>query len=105
MMEITKDKFPKCGADLQCLERQRDRLAAENALFGSMEIDAHKLNIQLIAQAQELRAENARLREALGAFRHADGCWCDAAFGMPDGSHTRHSDACDIARSIINKEN
>ena len=42
------------------------------------------------------------LLEALKALQHADGCYCDAAFAMPD-TIVSHSDECDAALAAIAK--
>lgn len=50
-------------------------------------------NARLIAAAPRLLA-------ALEALRHADGCFCDAAFVM-SGAIVRHSDECEAAQDAI----
>jgi len=51
-------------------------------------------------------AETRRIMEqakhAIESFKHCDGCFCEAAFSMGDGSHPRHSDECVNAADSIN---
>ena len=49
-----------------------------------------------------VRAINAELVAALDGLRHADGCWCDAAFAMPD-TVVSHSAECISAQAAIAK--
>lgn len=41
-----------------------------------------------------------RLVDALNQFKHADGCFCEAAFA-PSGCHVRHSDECEAAMKAL----
>ena len=56
-------------------------------------------------RVQEARADMTELVmalvEALQGLCHGDGCFCEAAFAMPDGSHPRHSDECTKARTAL----
>lgn len=51
----------------------------------------------------KLEAANKELVEALESFKHADGCYCEAAFSMPNGTQPRHTPECENARAIIAK--
>ena len=51
------------------------------------------VTVELLAYREQV----ARLREALGGLKHCDGCYCEAAFSMLDGSHPRHSLECEAA--------
>lgn len=51
----------------------------------------------------ELQAANRELVEALESFKHADGCYCEAAFSGPNGTQPRHSPECEKARAILAK--
>jgi len=53
------------------------------------------------AEVERLQSEIARLREALGGLKHCDGCYCEAAFSMLDGSHPRHSVECEAASDAL----
>ena len=53
-------------------------------------------NARLIAAAPDLLA-------ALEGRQHADGCYCEAAFAMNDGSHPQHSPECMAAMYAIAK--
>jgi hypothetical protein len=55
-----------------------------------------RANATLMASAPELL-------EALEGLAHADGCYCDAAFSMSDGSHPSHAPECQKARAAIAK--
>lgn len=61
-------------------------------------LDAHGYHID------RLRTKNAELREALKNLQHADGCYCDAAFAGPDGSHPSHAPECQRARELLGEE-
>ena len=70
----------------------------------------HKTYGQLERENAELQAEVSRLRglvselvKALNAHKHTDGCWCEAAFSMPDGSHPRHSIECEASQDATAK--
>ena len=54
-------------------------------------------------EAKRERSADADLLGALKALRHADGCFCEAGFAMPDGSHPRHSPECEAAYAAIAK--
>ena len=41
------------------------------------------------------------LVEALQGLCHDDGCFCETAFAMSDGSHPRHSDECTKACAAL----
>jgi len=58
---------------------------------------------QLRADLAAARAEAERLRGALEAFRHGDGCFCEAAFAGP-GTIPRHSPECIEARAALEPE-
>ncbi len=56
---------------------------------------------QMQAEIARLRQENERLRASLLTLQHGDGCFCAAAFAMPDGSHPSHSAECEAARAAL----
>jgi hypothetical protein len=47
---------------------------------------------------QKIVIEN--LTRALEALKHADGCYCEAAFAPP-GTHVRHTEQCEDARFAL----
>lgn len=58
--------------------------------------DDFRLN-DALAKLREKDAQILALREALEGMKHTDGCFCEAAFSMCDGSHPRHSAECEKA--------
>ena len=50
----------------------------------------------------QLKGINDDLLTALESFKHADGCYCEAAFAPP-GVPVRHTDECEFARAAIAK--
>ena len=61
-----------------------------------MEI-SHRSHISEMLQdkMEQAQAACAEMRIVLDTFKHADGCICEASFCMPDGSHPRHTPACE----------
>jgi DNA anti-recombination protein RmuC len=127
--EAERDKLRKeneilqeanCGLARQCKEL-RAALASANALIGSTaeeckaivsqcekERDSWHRTAEEIAESNnkacderdELQARCATLRSALEGLKHADGCYCDAAFAMP-GTIVKHYDECLAAQAAL----
>ena len=77
-------------------EWQRQHSAEVARLREMVDSADHNERVAL-ADLDELSANVARLREALEGLKHCDGCYCEAAFSMLDGSHPRHSVECKAA--------
>ena len=80
-MEMERESMDRQG---EAMEIRLSRLGLAGAILSEHEIE-------------RLQAKVARLREALEGLKHCDGCYCEAAFSMPDGSHPRHSVECEAA--------
>jgi cell division septum initiation protein DivIVA len=87
------------GLVRQC-EELRAALASANALIGSTAEECKGIVSQCEKERDRLRARAEAMRSALEGLKHADGCYCDAAFAMP-GTIVKHYDECLAAQAAL----
>jgi hypothetical protein len=103
-LAVTTPAYRNLYAMAERLETALAAVTAElNELRGSLtQPDALRIEMLrgAIAEIDTLRADKARLLDALIGLNHEGGCYCDAQYAM-HGAHPRHSPECEMARAAI----
>lgn len=98
VQECRKWKDALVTADMENLREQVARLESEReAAIDRLNTEGQRLSDERDAALARI----AKLEAALEGLKHADGCHCEAAFSMGDGTHPRHSDECKAACAAL----
>lgn len=102
MRESLSGRTVSCG---QCNKTAKMLEEAQAKLSPSL-VKIGQLNAEIAAMISERAKVNKLLKmaqESLKNFEHEDGCFCEAAFSVPNGSHPRHSKECILAKDTLAK--